>query len=258
MARRPALALVRPRALPGGVTLDWERIAVYGLCVLAALAVCYLLARMTPVFAVSELDVQGAPPPVRAEVEAAADHVLGASLVGLDGDELVQRLEALPSVRAVGYDRAFPHTLRIAVVPERPLASIAAQNGSWLVSVRGRVIRRIEEGKGKRYPRIRLARALQPGSLLADRPTLTGLAALGQLPRGFPVRVRSVETAAGGLTLVLAGGAELRLGEATSAALKLAVAARVLDSLSEGERASLAYLDLSLPERPVAADKPQV
>jgi cell division protein FtsQ len=259
MARRPALALVRPRPLLRGPALDCERIAVYALCLVAGLALCYLVARLTPLFAVRELDVQGAPPRVQAEVKGAAADVLGTTLVALDGDELIRRLEALPSVRAVGYDRSFPHTLRIRVSPELPLAAVGAQNGNWLVSARGRVIRRLEAGKGKRYPRVRLAgAALEPGVMLTDRRTIAALAALAQLPETFPSRVRSVEAAPGDFTLVLRGGAELRLGDPDGVRLKLAAAARVLESLNGSERAALAYLDVSLPQRPVAADKPQL
>jgi hypothetical protein len=39
---------------------------------------------------------------------------------------------------------------------------------------------------------------------------------------------------------------------------KLAAAASVLAALSRDERADLAYLDVSLPDRPVAANNPQV
>ena len=61
------------------------------------------------------------------------------------------------------------------------------------------------------------------------------------------------------LTLIVgeADGLELRLGEAESLKLKLAVAARVLKSLPRPEAQSLAYLDVSVPERPVASSVPQ-
>ena len=51
--------------------------------------------------------------------------------------------------------------------------------------------------------------------------------------------------------MVLADGTELRLGNAVSLALKLAVAARVLQGMSTAERAALGYLDVSVPERAV-------
>ena len=84
----------------------------------------YLGARETPVFALEELEVSGVSSSVRQSVEAAAKPYVGESLVALEQDELRRQLESLPMVRSVRMDRAFPHTLRVAVVPERPLAVV--------------------------------------------------------------------------------------------------------------------------------------
>ena len=62
----------------------------------------------------------------------------------------------------------------------------------------------------------------------------------------------------GKLVLVLSASTELRLGEPLDLDVKLAAAARVLAALSRAERARLVYLDVSLPERTVAATNTQV
>jgi hypothetical protein len=73
------------------------------------------------------------------------------------------------------------------------------------------------------------------------------------------VRIVAARGTADALVLVLdRTKAELRLGDATDLRLKLAVAATVLESLGAQERAALAYLDVSLPTRPVGAPKAQV
>ena len=63
------------------------------------------------------------------------------------------------------------------------------------------------------------------------------------------------------LTLVLASGVELRLGDLDRLALKLAVAARILPQV-EAPAKGPPYLDLTVPERPVgssaAVQNPQV
>ncbi len=64
----------------------------------------------------------------------------------------------------------------------------------------------------------------------------------------FPGRVTSVTATADALTLRLRSGLELRLGDPLDVALKLAVAARVIPLLDDGT----AYLDVAVPERPVA------
>jgi hypothetical protein len=71
----------------------------------------------------------------------------------------------------------------------------------------------------------------------------------------------SVDTARveeGAVFFDLAGGGELRLAGPRQLALKLVVATRVLKALTAYERADLAYLDVSVPGRPVAGFKSQV
>jgi len=109
-------------------------------------------------------------------------------------------------------------------------------------------------------PRIPLAGrlALFPGQIVSDGSTRLALAAAVAAPRPFPATIRKIEARDGQVTVVLARGGELRLGERSALALKLAVAARVLRSLTADERSTLGYLDLTVPDRPVAGDKPQV
>ena len=64
----------------------------------------------------------------------------------------------------------------------------------------------------------------------------------------FPGRVSSVTATPEALTLRLRSGLEIRLGDAVDVPLKLAVAARVIPLLEAGT----AYLDVAVPERPVA------
>jgi hypothetical protein len=74
----------------------------------------------------------------------------------------------------------------------------------------------------------------------------------------LPGRVEAARGTPDDLVIVLGTKTELRLGEASELRLKLAVAATVLGALSPDERRELAYLDVSLPTRPVGTEKPQV
>ena len=65
--------------------------------------------------------------------------------------------------------------------------------------------------------------------------------------------MRQVLVGDGELTLLLGSGAELRLGDSGDLRLKLSIAKQLLP-LTSGAR----YVDVSVPERPVAAYKPQV
>jgi cell division protein FtsQ len=220
----------------------------------------YLAARETSLFALRELEVTGAPPRVTRAVEAAAAERAGESLVALDRGELRRALEALPTVRAVELDRAFPHTLRISVAPEQPLAVLRRGKEEWLLSERGRVMRPVERGAAARRPRVRFEAEgrIAAGDLVEARDVTAALAVLRRLPADFPVRVDEARASGSTVALVLAGGGELRLGERSDIPLKLEVAARVLRTLASAELADLAYVDVDLPERPLVAFKSQV
>jgi cell division protein FtsQ len=228
--------------------------------IVVALALAYLAARTTPLFAVRTVEVSGAPATVSEEVERAAARFAGTSLVALDGADLIRRIEALSTVVSARYDRAFPHTLRIFVVPERPVAVIAHGGVAWVVSERGRVMNRAGRRELHKYPHIDLEAALRltPGQTIRDPRALAPLGALAKIGEPFPARVHAGRLEEGKLILVVAASAELRLGEPVDLDVKLAAATRVLRALSPEERARLAYLDVSLPERPVAAENTQV
>ena len=236
--------------------MPWRRVAVVGLGACAILALCYLAARETPIFAVRTIEVTGAPKEVRLAAERAAHPFLGESLAALNGGGLVNELEALPSVRSATYDRAFPSTLRIFIVPEQAVAVAKVGPNRWTVSARGRIIQGATEEQAHALPRFRLPSAsrTQAGGFLTDAHARTILAALALLPDGFPARIATVELAEAELTMGLRtewGAPELRLGDSAEMGVKLEVAALVLRSLTSEERAATAYVDVSIPARPV-------
>jgi cell division septal protein FtsQ len=250
------LALVQPRSARQGFTLPWQRLAIGVASTVAALALLYLAARLTPVFAVRTIEVSGGSQSVREAVWGAAAPFEGKSLVGLDGAALVDELEALPSVRSVSYDRAFPSTLRIFVTPEVPLAVLRLGPDRWLVSLRGRVIRRHVSDPEERFPHFRLAERpnVAPGAFVTDDTAGAILDALAAAPAKFPARIDKVSLEDGELTMKLDaswGDPELRLGEPVDVRAKLAAAAVVLRSLSADDGGSVGYVDVSVPERTV-------
>jgi cell division septal protein FtsQ len=186
----------------------------------------------------------------------------GESLVALDVDEIVGRVEGIPTVIAATADRDFPHTLTVAVRPERAVAVVRRADGAWLVSARGRVMQSVELGVLGPLPRVWLPQALvapSPGAfLLPDQGGLL-VRVLARVPAGFPGKIDAARGTPDDVVLVLRSSrTELRLGEAVELRVKLAVAATVLRSLNKEERGDLAYLDVSLPTRPVGAPKSQV
>lgn len=256
--RAAAAPLPRARKRPSARVrrlLPSPRSLAVGVGILALAGGAYGVARETSAFAVDRVEVVGAPQHVRVQVRAVAAALRGTSLLALDGAALVRRVEALPTVVTAGYDRAFPHTLRIAVVPERPVAVVRQGARSWLASARGRVVAPVAPHGAAALPRIwipRTTHVVVGGFLPANHAGAVARALA--LARRFPARIALAALRRDGLRLRLRSGVELRLGAPTDIRLKLAIAAAALRRLPPGST----YLDVSVPERPVAGQNPQL
>jgi len=224
------------------------------LAVLAVLA--YLVARETPVFAVRTIEVAGVRPADARRVEAALRPLQGKSLLEIRGDDVARLATALPSVAGVSYDRAFPSTLRVRVEREQPVAVVRRGVEAWLVSRRGRVIKRIAQRTHRALPRIWLRQtvAVSLGGTLPSGGGAEEVTMLDALNGGrIGARVGSVHEMEGQWVYVLRGGLEVRVGARSQLALKLAIARRIL-----ARTPVFGYLDVSVPERPVATQEPQL
>ena len=262
-ARPRLLAVTSPGALLPSVSLPTIRgpshrqLAVVA-GVVGAFALAFIVALVTPLFAVKTITVSGGSPSAAREVRTSLDDVLGASLVAVDAPEIEDRIVMLPSIRAARVDRAFPHELVVVVEAERPLAVVRQGQRAWVVAESGAVIRAVEDDL-PHLPRIRLSDpvALRSGDVVHGSEMRAALGLLRALPRRFPARIQSVRTVEGGLTAVVGAELELRLGLPEDLELKLQAAAAVLRSLPEEEKQALAYLDVGVPQRPVAAANTQ-
>jgi cell division protein FtsQ len=220
---------------------------------LGAAGVLYLIARETPLFAVRSIEISGVRGAAAAHVREALQPLEGKNLLALHGSDVEGRLTAVPDVQSATYDRAFPNTLRVVVVPERPVAVVRQGASAWLVSARGRVLRPLPRGSARALPRIWLTRSanIEIGATVAPDEGGQAAAALATARRvGFRGHVRDVSTTSGLLVFALRSGLQLRLGDEQDLALKLAVAARILPLV-----VGAAYLDVSLPARPVAGSQ---
>jgi cell division septal protein FtsQ len=253
-------------SLPRRRRVDVLRLAPSGRSLLVGIALLlvagglYSLARGTSMFAVDAIRVEGAQPALAAEVRSELRRYDGRSLVGVDTGAVEQRVAGLPAVRSASVDRAFPHTLRVRVVPELPVAVLRRGADSFLVSARGRVIAPIERGAHGELPRIWLPTTtdIELGSFLGGQDG--GLAARSLaafVGSGFPGRVTFVRALDGQITLGLRGGLEIRLGAPVDLRLKIAIAHGIVPALALPSAGGPDYLDIAVPERPVAGRNPQ-
>lgn len=221
-----------------------------GIVVLAAGG--YAIARETSLFAISRVDVTGGSAAVDAQVVRALTPLVGRSLVGLDGTDVLQQTEALPTIVSATYDRAFPNTLHVMIVAERPVAVLRDGTAAWLVSARGRVIQPVAVGGAKGLPRIWLAeKAVRAGVMLPAQPVgaiARALAAAGQ----FRSHIAVASFVSGVLVFHLRTGVDLVLGSPADVPLKVAVAGKVMRQLPLGTRS----IDVSVPSRVVTSSQP--
>jgi hypothetical protein len=123
------------------------------------------------------------------------------------------------------------------------------------------VLRTAEPGEFRQLPRVWLgaaAEGIEPGAYLSQDEGGSAVRALAGVPASFPDAIETVRGVDGSLAFLLPDGLELRLGSSADLRLKLEAAAAVLGSLTGAEREALAYLDVSLPARPVGGQEAQL
>lgn len=223
-----------------------------GVLILLTALGLYAAARTTSMFAVDTVAVTGIAAEDAAAVQQALAPARGESLLGLDLAELERRAESVPTVASVTIDRAFPHTLAIAVVAEVPVAVLRQGASSWLAAAGGRVVAELEPGQRPGLPRVWLGRGVdvRVGEWLGGLQLRAVNAVAPLVEKPLPLPVASVVPKGGELTLELRSGLEVRLGDHTDLAVKLEVARHVIPQLA----GSGDYLDVSVPERPVAGE----
>jgi cell division protein FtsQ len=235
--------------------------------VLSGLAVAagalYAVGRETSIFAVQTIHVSGGSPRVQAEVRRALAPELGQSLIAISGADVARRVDPLSEVASVRFDRAFPHTLHVTIRAERAVLLVRQGSSGWVVSSFGRVMRAVKPaGKraGKSAKKSSLPRLWLPASvpvtvgerLPLDDGALAAAAIAPIAPGVFHGGIRTVLSKADELTLVLGSGTQIRLGDIGDLRLKLAVARRIITiAKSDGVSPTAAYVDVSVPERPV-------
>ncbi len=236
------------RSLAIGVSIVLLALALYG------------LARGSSMFAVRSIDVESASPALAAAVRAELRSFDGHSLVAVNGDAVEQRVDGLAAVRSSVVDRSFPHTLRIRVLPELPVAVLRRGTEAWLVSARGRVIATIPLGARHDLPRVWLPTRTEiaKGAFLANQPGALAARSLAAfVGSGFSGRIAFVRALDGQITLGLHGGLEIRLGAPIDLRLKIAIARGILPTLALPRAGGPDYLDITVPDRPVAGRNPQ-
>ena len=226
----------------------------------AALVALFFFVRSADVFVVRRVLATPTPHVSAADIRSATATAAGVNLLRLSTGELEKRLRALPYVRSAHVYRRFPDAIEVSLAEYEPQAIVEVNGGGrWLVAGDGRVLASAGGDGGSLV-------VVSDGALERPRPgtslpktTLAALALAGLLAdkKLWPADVavaRVVLDGAGDLTLTLARGGEVRLGDGRQLQEKL-MAASVVIKQYLSQKKTIEYVDVQDPTRGVGLAK---
>lgn len=239
-----------PRAVSAGPVHWRRRLIGAALVALALLAVYGLWFRDSSLARIERVRVVGlsaAPNAarLRGELTAAAARM---TTLNVDSDHLHAVVTDDPVVHALELTPEFPHGLTIDVVENRPVALVSAGARSAPVAADGTVLAGVDVAGT--LPVVRTVampsgRRLDGGAAL-DRVAVAGAAPPALLPRLASI---TIQPGRGFVAQLSGGGPAIWLGGSAQLDAKWAAATAVL---AQGSSRGATYVDVRLPERPVA------
>ena len=221
---------------------------VLGIAVLlAVLAPLALWLRNSSLVRVERVTVDGISGAQAAQIRRALEvEAREMTTLNVHDDALLRSVSQYPVVRSLRTETDFPHGLRIVVNAYEPVAALRAAGGG-LTAVAGDGT--LLPGSAARDLPVVGVRATPGGKRLGRGETLGAVHVLAAAPRALRARVARVYRGPRGLAATMDRGPKLYFGGPARLEAKWGAAAAVL-----GHRTSqgAAYVDLRVPERPVA------
>jgi cell division protein FtsQ len=229
------------------------RIGALALAVaLALLSAGWLWLRHSSFVAVRRVQIVGLKGPqagaIAAALQAAARRM---STLDVRPGALRAAVAGFPVVRELRVHASFPHGLEVRVVEQPAVAALSASGTQTAVAADGVVL-----GQGllsRSLPAVSAAWAPPPGRRVSEGGVRDALAVLGAAPAPLGHFVQRVYVGPKGVTVVMRSGLTAYFGDSSRPHAKWLALAMVLSN----ERASGAsYVDVRVPERPVAGFAP--
>jgi cell division septal protein FtsQ len=194
------------------------------------------------------------------------EQFVGRNLFTVRAAQVDEALDKLFFVSGVTIDRDFPATLRVRVTEHVPALYVLAGRRWYLVSETGVVLGAVRRERrrpsvamvagpkdvGRRLPAVRsAAKVLRKDGRVHDPEVQAALQLIAALPPGLRARVATVKCLPDGLRLRLRSGAVADLGPEKRLAAK-AIALEAVLAYYAGQDVRAEYVDVSVPDRPVA------
>ena len=222
-----------------------RRAAAAALVAVVAIAGYYLMLRDSSLFAVDKVEVEGAT--VNREEVAAALQSVASEMTTLhvDDEKLREAVSRFPTIASIKADSSLPDTLRVTVTERLPVARVVDGDEELAVSADGYVLPGVEVDRGALPP---IETGVEAGRVDTEGAEQAEIA--GAAPGELRERIEAIQfdPERGGVVVAIEGAPELRLGDGSEASEKWDAVVAVLSNPDLG---SPAYLDASVPERPV-------
>lgn len=168
------------------------------------------------------------------------------STLNLNQSTLNSAVASFPIVKSVEAQASFPHTLKIHVVEQEPVAVLSVDGERLLLAPDGSVLRDVATGHPLAL--IKSGGAV-PQDMLTDRVALSSLHIAAAAPAALADRIITITHEKEGIVADMRGGPKLIFGNDSRPYAKWAAAAAVLaDPSSKGAT----YIDVRIPGRAVA------
>lgn len=222
------------------------RVVLIAAVLIAALVPLGLWLRDSSLVGVTDVEITGIEGPQAARVRAALTTAArDMTTLHVRKEVLLSAAQPYPIVHSVKADADFPHKLKITVNAYEPVAVLQVGDGRTAVASDGTLLRGSPTSD---LPTITV-RATPGGSRLGAGPARREVKLLGAAPSALRARVERVVNSSHNLIAIMSQGPKLYFGDGGRPTAKWAAAARVL---SDSRARGASYIDLRLPERPVA------
>ncbi len=233
------------RKAEGRKRLKWALIAL----AVVAIAVGGLAVLGSSLFAVEEVDVEGAVYTDKDALAAVVDDLQGTPVLRVDTGAAERELEAIPWIEEARVTTHFPHRVRIEIRERTPVLAFQAGDDRYRVIDRDGRVLDVLDGQPVRY--LQLSSTAPAPALAAGQFAPKGFGAAASMVEALTPEMSrladAVEVAPDGsdLRLELDGGIEVRFGAAEDLVVKLV---RLQTALDDHADEPISVIDVSTKE----------